>query len=56
MVPRYDESMRLTIGDVMTEAIVHVVLGNAIDQGLGIDGEPQLRSFPVSAPIANYWA
>ena len=50
MVPRYDELMRRTIGDVMTEAIVHVEPATPLTRVLQLMVNLKLRSFPVLGP------
>ena len=50
MVPRYDELMRRTIGDVMTEAVVHVEPAMPLTRVLQLMVNLKLRSFPVLGP------
>jgi CBS domain-containing protein len=50
MVPSYDELMRRTIGDVMTEAVVHVEPATPLTRVLQLMVNLKLRSFPVLGP------
>jgi CBS domain-containing protein len=50
MVPRYDELMRRTIGDVMTEAVVHVEPTMPLTRVLQLMVNLKIRSFPVLGP------
>ena len=47
MVPRYDELMRRTVGDVMTEGVVHVQPSTPLTRVLQLMVNLKLRSFPV---------
>ena len=50
MVPRYDELMKRTVGDVMTEGIVHVEPGTPLTRVLQLMVNLKIRSFPVLGP------
>jgi CBS domain-containing protein len=47
MVPRYDELMRRTVGEVMTEAVVHVEPKTPLTRVLQLMVNLKIRSFPV---------
>jgi CBS domain-containing protein len=47
MVPRYDELMRRPVGDVMTEAVVHVEPATPLTRVLQLMVNLKIRSFPV---------
>ena len=50
MVPRYDELMRRTVGEVMTEAVVHVEPITPLTRVLQLMVNLKIRSFPVLGP------
>ena len=50
MVPRYDELMKRTAGDVMTEAVVHVEPATPLTRVLQLMVNLKIRSFPVLGP------
>jgi CBS domain-containing protein len=50
MLPHYDELMRRTVGEVMTEAVVHVEPGAPLTRVLQLMVNLRARSFPVVAP------
>jgi CBS-domain-containing membrane protein len=50
MVPRYDELMKRTVGDVMTEAVVHVEPATPLTRVLQLMVNLKIRSFPVLGP------
>ena len=50
MVPRYDELMGRTVGDVMTEAVVHVEPATPLTRVLQLMVSLKIRSFPVLGP------
>jgi CBS domain-containing protein len=47
MVPRYDELMGRTVGDVMTEAVVNVEPATPLTRVLQLMVSLKIRSFPV---------
>jgi len=47
MVPRYDELMRRAVGEVMTEAVVHVEPKTPLTRVLQLMVNLKIRSFPV---------
>ena len=49
MVPHYDELMRRPVGEMMTEAVVHVEPTAPLTRVLQVDGFKS-RSFPVIGP------
>ena len=50
MVPRYDELMKRTVGDVMTEAVVNVEPETPLTRVLQLMVSLKIRSFPVLGP------
>ena len=50
MVPHYDELMSRRVGDVMTEAIVHVDPALPLTRVLQLMVSLKMRSFPVMTP------
>jgi CBS domain-containing protein len=50
MLPHYDELMRRTTGEVMTEAVVHVEPAAPLTRVLQLMVHLKARSFPVVAP------
>jgi len=50
MVPRYDALMKRTVGDVMTEAVVHVEPTTPLTRVLQLMVNLKIRSFPVLGP------
>jgi len=50
LVPSYDELMKRTVGDVMTEGIVHVEPTTPMTRVLQLMVSLKLRSFPVLGP------
>src|ERR1035441_6748919 len=50
LVPSYDELMKRTVGDVMTEGIVHVEPTTSMTRVLQLMVNLKLRSFPVLGP------
>jgi CBS domain-containing protein len=50
MVPHYDELMRRTVADVMTEAVVHVEPTTPLTRILQLMVGLKIRSFPVIGP------
>jgi CBS-domain-containing membrane protein len=50
MVPHYDELMRRTVADVMTEAVVHVEPSAPLTRVLQLMVGVKARSFPVIGP------
>jgi CBS domain-containing protein len=50
LLPRYDELMKRTVGDVMTEAVVHVEPTAPLTRTLQLMINLKARSFPVVAP------
>jgi CBS domain-containing protein len=50
MVPHYDELMRRTVADVMTEAVVHVEPTAPLTRVLQLMVGLKTRSFPVIGP------
>ena len=50
LVPSYDELMKRTVGDVMTEGIVHVEPTTPMTRVLQLMVNLKLRSFPVLGP------
>ena len=50
MVPRYDELMKRTVGEVMTEAVVHVEATTPLTRVLQLMVNLKIRSFPVLGP------
>ncbi len=50
MVPRYDELMKRAVGDVMTEAVVHVEPKTPLTRVLQLMVNLRIRSFPVLGP------
>ena len=50
MVPHYDELMRRTVADVMTEAVVHVEPTAPLTRVLQLMVGVKTRSFPVLGP------
>jgi CBS domain-containing protein len=49
MLPPYDELMNLTVGEVMTEAVVHVAPDAPLTRTLQLMVNLKARSFPVVA-------
>jgi CBS domain-containing protein len=47
LVPHYDELMNRTVGEVMTEAVVHVALDAPLTRALQLMVNLKARSFPV---------
>ena len=47
MVPHYDELMRRTVGELMTEAVVHVEPATPLTRVLQLMVNLKTRSFPV---------
>jgi CBS domain-containing protein len=50
MLPAYDELMSRTVGEVMTEAVVHVTADAPLTRTLQLMVNLKARSFPVVAP------
>jgi CBS domain-containing protein len=50
MLPHYDDLMRRTVGEVMTEAVVHVEPAAPLTRVLQLMVNLRARSFPVVAP------
>lgn len=50
MVPSYDELMKRTVGEVMTEGVVHVEPATQLTRVLQLMVNLKLRSFPVLGP------
>lgn len=50
MLPHYDELMNRTVGEVMTEAVVHVSPDAPLTRTLQLMVNLKARSFPVVAP------
>ena len=50
MVPRYDELMKRTLGELMTEAVIHVEAKTPLTRVLQLMVSLKLRSFPVLGP------
>jgi CBS domain-containing protein len=50
MVPHYDELMKRTVADVMTDAIVHVEPATPLTRVLQLMVNLRMRSFPVVGP------
>lgn len=50
LLPHYDEIMKRTVGDVMTEAIVHVEAAAPLTRALQLMVNVKARSFPVLSP------
>lgn len=50
LLPHYDEIMKRTVGEVMTEAIVHVEPAAPLTRALQLMVNVKARSFPVLSP------
>jgi len=50
MLPHYDELMRRTVGEAMTEAVVHVEPAAPLTRVLQLMVNLRARSFPIVAP------
>ncbi len=50
LLPHYDELMKRTIGEVMTEAVVHIEPAAPLTRALQLMVNLKARSFPVLAP------
>lgn len=50
LLPHYDELMKRTVGEVMTEAVVHVEPSAPLTRTLQLMVNLRARSFPVVAP------
>jgi CBS domain-containing protein len=50
LVPSYDELMKRTVGDVMTEGVVHVEPAMPLTRVLQLMVSLKIRSFPVLGP------
>ena len=50
LVPSYDELMKRTVGDVMTEGVVHVEPATPLTRVLQLMVSLKFRSFPVLGP------
>jgi len=50
LLPQYDELMKRTVGEVMTEAVVHVEPAAPLTRALQLMVHVKARSFPVLAP------
>ncbi|HEY5215561.1 MAG TPA: CBS domain-containing protein, partial [Pseudolabrys sp.] len=50
MVPRYDELMKRPLGELMTEAVIHVEAKTPLTRVLQLMVSLKLRSFPVLGP------
>jgi CBS-domain-containing membrane protein len=50
LVPSYDELMKRTVGDMMTEAVVHVEPETPLTRVLQLMVSLKIRSFPVLGP------
>jgi len=50
LLPHYDEIMKRTVGEVMTEAVVHVEPAAPLTRALQLMVNLKARSFPVVAP------
>jgi CBS domain-containing protein len=55
IVPHFDELMRRTVADVMTEAVVHVEPAAPLTRVLQLMVNLRIRSFPVIGPIVSWW-
>ena len=53
LVPHYDELMKRTVEEVMTEAVVHVEPAAPLTRTLQLMINLKARSFPVVAPDGN---
>ena len=54
MVPHYDELMRRPVGEMMTEAAVHVEPAAPLTRVLHLMVSLKSRSFRLSGPITNW--
>jgi hypothetical protein len=57
MVPHYDDLMRRPVGEMMTEAVVHVEPAAPLTRVLPVDGEPegsQLSRYRPRPPIGGH--
>lgn len=50
LVPRYDELMKRTVGEVLTEGVVHVEPATPLTRVLQLMVSLKIRSFPVLGP------
>jgi CBS domain-containing protein len=50
MLPHYEELMKRTVGEVMTEAVVHVEPAAPLTRALQLMVNLRARSFPVLSP------
>ena len=50
LLPHYDELMKRTVGEVMTEAVVHIEPAAPLTRALQLMVNLKARSFPVLAP------
>jgi CBS domain-containing protein len=50
LLPHYDELMKRTVGEVMTEAVVHVAPAAPLTRTLQLMVNLKARSFPVVSP------
>ena len=50
LLPHYDEIMIRTVGEIMTEAVVHVEPAAPLTRALQLMVNLKARSFPVLAP------
>jgi len=50
MVPPYDALMQRTVGEIMTEAVIHVEPAAPLTRVLQLMVQRKARSFPVLAP------
>lgn len=50
LLPHYDEIMKQTVGDVVTEAIIHVEAPSPLTRALQLMVNVKARSFPVLSP------
>ena len=50
MAPHYDELMRRTVGEMMTEAVIHVEPDTPLTRVLQLMVSVKARSFPVVSP------
>jgi CBS domain-containing protein len=50
LLPHYDEIMKRTVGEVMTEAVVHVEPAAPLTRALQLMVNLKARSFPVLSP------
>jgi CBS domain-containing protein len=50
LVPSYDELMKCTVGEVMTEGVVHVEPATPLTRVLQLMVSLKIRSFPVLGP------